>query len=212
MEVAQAGHDRVGIFGGTFDPIHLGHLQVAQAARDQHRLARVILVPARCQPMKPSAPDASGRHRVAMIELAIEGQPALSVSDCELDRPGKSFTIDTILEFRAELGPDTELFFILGSDSIRDLPKWHEVERLAELCTLIVAARPGWPMDALDALEGQLTAERIAAMKTDAVRCTANAAAASEIRRRVAEDEPVDDLVPAAVAAYVAKNKLYSAS
>lgn len=210
--MAQAGHDRVGIFGGTFDPIHLGHLQVAQAARDQHRLDRVIFVPARRQPMKPSDPVASGRHRVAMARLAIEGQTAFSVSDCELARPGKSFTIDTVLEFRTELGPDAELFFILGSDSVRDLPNWHEVESLAELCTLVVAARPGWPIDALDALEERLPAERIAAMKTAAVRCTANAAASSEIRRRIAEGETVDGLVPATVAAYVAKNKLYSAA
>ena len=210
--MAQAGHDRVGIFGGTFDPIHLGHLQVAQAARDQHRLDRVIFVPARRQPMKPSAPVASGRHRVAMVQLAIEDQPAFSASDRELARPGKSFTIDTVLEFRAELGPDAELFFILGSDSVRDLPNWHELEKLAESCTLVVAARPGWPVDALDTLEGRLPPEQIAAMKAAAVRCTANTVSASEIRRRIAEGDPAEGLVPAAVAVYVAKNKLYSAA
>ena len=210
--MAQAGRERVGIFGGTFDPIHVGHLQVAHAARERHALDRIIFVPARRQPMKRSAPAASGRHRVEMVQLAIEGERAFSVSDCELARPGKSFTIDTILAFRAELGPEAELFFIIGSDSVRDLPNWHEVENLAELCTLVVAARPGWPVDALDTLEGRLPAARIAAMKAAAVLCTANTTSSSEIRRRIAEGDPTDGLVPAVVAAYVAKNKLYSAA
>ncbi len=210
--MAQAVHERVGIFGGTFDPIHLGHLRVAEAAREQHGLGRIVFVPARRQPMKSSAPVASGRHRIAMIELAIDGERAFSVSDCELDRPGKSFTIDTILEFRAGLGPEVELFFILGSDSVCDLPNWYDIGRVTDLCTLVIAARPGWPVDTLDALEERLPAERIAGMKAAAVRCTADASSSSEIRRRLAEGTPVDDLVPAAVAAYVAQNKLYSAT
>lgn len=209
MRGHQSGRERVGIVGGTFDPIHLGHLGIAQAARKQHRLDRVIFVAARRQPMKQSDPVASGEQRLAMVELAIAGRPGFSASGCELTRPGTSFTIDTVREHRAKLGAGAELFFVLGSDNVPDLPNWRALEELAELCTLVVAARPGWPLDALDVLEARLTPEQVGAIKAAAVRHTANAASASEVRSRVARGEPVDGLVPPAVAGYIAQNKLY---
>jgi len=208
----ERNRERVGILGGTFDPIHLGHLEIANAAREQHRLDRVIFVAARRQPMKPSDPVAAGEQRLAMVELAIAGRPGFSASDCELKRPGTSFTIDTVREHRAKLGSSAELFFILGSDSVRDLPNWRDLDELAGLCTLVVAARPGWPLDALDVLEARLTPEQAGAIKAAVVRCTANTASASEVRRRVAQGEPIAGLVSPAVAGYIAQNKLYRTS
>lgn len=201
--------ERVGILGGTFDPIHLGHLEIAKAAREQHQLDRVIFVAARRQPMKPSDPVATGEQRLAMVELAIAGRPGSSASDCELKRPGTSFTIDTVREHRAKLGSSAELFFILGSDSVRDLPNWRNLDELAELCTLVVAARPGWPLDALNVLDTRLTPKQAGAIKAAVVRCTANITSASEVRSRVARGEPIAGLVPPAVAGYIAQNKLY---
>ena len=204
--------ERVGIFGGSFDPIHNGHLDVADAALKRHRLDRVIFVPARQQPHKRSAPAASGEHRLAMVELAIRDEPLFSASDCELKRPGRSFTIDTIREFRDQFGPRAEIFFIVGSDSVSELPAWKSLRRLAELCTFVVAARPGWPLDELDKLSDHLPAERVAAIKDAAIDSTANRVSATEIRALVASGDPIAGLVPEPVAAYITRNKLYRAA
>ncbi len=200
---------RVGIFGGTFDPIHNGHLEVASAALRTHCLGEIIFVPARRQPHKDARPKASAEHRLAMIGLAIGGTPAFSVSDCELKRPGKSFTIDTVRELGQQLGQATEIFFIVGSDSVSDLPAWRDVRELSNLCTLVVAARPGWPLDSLDALPHHLPAERVAAVKRAAIRSTSSAVSATEVRRRVGSGRSIAGLVPDAVANYIARNKLY---
>ena len=200
---------RVGLFGGTFDPIHTGHLEIARAARDGHDLDRVILIPARQQPIKASGPVASGEHRLAMIEAAIREEPGFTASDCELRRPGKSFTIDTVRAFRDDLGPTVRLFFILGSDSLPELRYWRQLERLVTLCTLVVAARPGWPLDELDKLAGVLSDEDVATLKAAMVRTTASGASSTEVRNRLAGFEAIDGLVPGPVAQYIAENKLY---
>jgi len=203
---------RVGIFGGSFDPIHNGHLDVARAALEQAALDQVIFVPARRQPHKRSAPGASAEHRLAMVELAIKGEPRFAASDCELSRAGRSFTIDTIREFRDEFGPGTDIFFIVGSDSVRELPAWKSVRRLAELCTFIVAARPGWPLGQLDELSGHLSAGQVTAIREAAIHTTASEVSASEIRARIASGDSIVGLVPDSVAAYIARNKLYTAA
>lgn len=203
---------RIGVFGGSFDPVQNGHLQVAEAVSRQRDLDRVVFVPALLQPIKSERPLAPGEHRLAMIRLAIHDAPAFEVSDTELRRPGKSFTIDTIQEFRRKLGPRPELFFIIGSDSVAELPRWKNVEKLADLCSIIVAARPGWPLDALDALAARLPPDRVETMKSLAVRTTKNTVSSTEVRKRLAAGESVEHLVPKAVADYIARNKLYSSA
>jgi len=205
----RSDQQHVGVFGGSFDPVHNGHLAVAEAVVEQHRLDRLIFVPAYLQPHKTAPPMASGRQRLAMLELALAGRDAFSVSDCELQREGKSFTVDTISHFRRQLGPAAKLFFILGSDSVGDLPKWKDLPRLAATCQLVVAARPGAPLDGLDALAAHLPGEQVEAIQRAAVRTTASPASSTEIRRRLAAGQPIARLVPPAVALYVARNKLY---
>jgi len=200
---------RVAVFGGTFDPIHNGHLTVAEAAAAQHRLDTVIFVPARRPPHKASEPSAPAEHRLAMIRLAVEGRPGFEVSDCELTRPGTSYTVDTMRRFRRRLPPGTRLYFIAGSDSVPELPAWRDLAGLTELCTLVVAARPGRPLEELDALLEHLPEERVAAIKAAAVATTASPVSATEVRRRLAAGRPVAELVPDAVARYIAENKLY---
>jgi len=197
------------VFGGSFDPVHNGHLAVADAVLTRHSLDSILFVPARQPPHKPAEPMASGEHRLAMICLAIEGHPAFAVSDCELKRAGKSFTVDTIHELRRQLGRETQLFFLIGSDSVPELPRWRNVSELAGLCTFIVAARPDWPLDALDALDGVLPADSVAAMKDMAVRETANRASSTEIRGRIAADRSIRGLVPDGVLRYIRQNHLY---
>ncbi len=132
---------RVGVFGGTFDPVHVGHLAIAHAALGSVPLDRVLFVPARRSPLKDRGPVASETDRLTMLELAVAGEPRFAVSRAELDREGPSYTVDTL----AALAGADQLFLILGSDAIADLPRWKDPERIAELATLVVADRPGAP-------------------------------------------------------------------
>jgi len=132
---------RVGIFGGTFDPVHVGHLAIANAALESVPLDRVVFVLARRSPLKERGPVAGESERLAMLELAVAGEPRFSVSRIELERDGPSYTVDTLESFA---GPD-ELFLILGGDAIAELPRWKDPDRIAQLATLVVAERPGAP-------------------------------------------------------------------
>jgi nicotinate-nucleotide adenylyltransferase len=132
---------RIGVFGGTFDPVHVGHLAIAHAALESVPLDRVLFVPARRSPLKERGPVATEADRLAMLELAVAGEPRFAVSRAELDREGPSYTVDTL----AGLAGSDELFLILGSDAIADLPRWKDPERIAQLATLVVADRPGAP-------------------------------------------------------------------
>ena len=132
---------KVGVFGGTFDPVHVGHLAIAQAALESAKLDRVIFVPARRSPLKGREPSASAGDRLAMVEAATKNEPRFAVSRVELDREGPSYTVDTL----ESLKDQGQLFLILGSDALADLPKWHSPDRIRALASLLVARRPGAP-------------------------------------------------------------------
>ncbi|HKC89923.1 MAG TPA: nicotinate-nucleotide adenylyltransferase [Candidatus Limnocylindria bacterium] len=132
---------RLGVFGGTFDPVHVGHLAIAHAALESLRLDRVVFVLAKRSPLKDRGPVASEADRLAMLELAVAGEPRFAVSRAELDREGPSYTVDTLERLS---GPD-ELFLILGSDAIADFPRWKDPDRIGRLATIAVAERPGAP-------------------------------------------------------------------
>ncbi len=132
---------RIGVFGGTFDPVHVGHLAIAQAALDTADLGRVLFVPARRSPLKDREPIASEGDRLAMLVAATRDEPRFSVSRVELDRVGASYTVDTLEALRGE----GDLYLILGSDALADLPKWRSPERIRELAKILVARRPGAP-------------------------------------------------------------------
>jgi nicotinate-nucleotide adenylyltransferase len=132
---------RLGVFGGTFDPVHVGHLAIANAACESVPLDRVLFVPARRSPLKERGPVAGEADRLRMLELAVAGEPHFAVSRIELDREGPSYTVDTL----ERLSGTDELFLILGSDAIADFPRWKEPDRIAKLATLAVALRPGAP-------------------------------------------------------------------
>ena len=132
---------RVGVFGGTFDPVHVGHLAIAHAALESVPLDRVLFVLARRSPLKERGPVAGEADRLEMLELAVAGEPRFGVSRAELDREGPSYTVDTL----ERLAGADDLFLILGSDAIADFPRWKDPERIATLATLVVAERPGAP-------------------------------------------------------------------
>jgi len=132
---------RVGVFGGTFDPVHVGHLAIALAALESVPLDRVLFVPARRSPLKDRDPLASVADRITMLEAAIAGEPRFALSRVELERDGVSYTVDTLEALRAQ----GELFLILGGDALADLARWRAPDRIRGLATILVAARPGAP-------------------------------------------------------------------
>jgi nicotinate-nucleotide adenylyltransferase len=132
---------KVGVFGGTFDPVHVGHLAIALAALESERLDRVLFVPARRSPLKDRDPMASAEDRCAMLEAATKDEPRFAVSRAELDRDGPSYTVDTL----EALAREGELFLILGSDALADMERWRSPDRIRALATLLVARRPGAP-------------------------------------------------------------------
>ncbi|HEX7473719.1 MAG TPA: nicotinate-nucleotide adenylyltransferase [Candidatus Limnocylindrales bacterium] len=199
---------RWGVLGGTFDPIHHGHLAIAEAARDELGLERVLFVPAGQPPHRPQAPGASAEHRAAMVGLAIEGAPTFALSRLELDRQGPSYTVDTLTAMAASApaGTTPDLWFILSAEAFADFPTWHEAERVLGLCRLVVLPRDGHPAPDLRALVARLPAlaGRVALLDGPRIRLSA-----SEIRKRAAAGLSVRYLVPDAVAAYIADHRLY---
>jgi len=135
---------RIGIFGGTFNPIHLGHLRAAEEIREKYDLERVIFIAAAVPPHKEVEGGIQGEHRMEMVRLAISGNPHFSVSDIELKRPGKSYSIATIQFFRQKYGADSEMFFILGMDAFLEIGTWKSFQELFSLCHFIVMTRPGF--------------------------------------------------------------------
>lgn len=197
---------RLGILGGTFDPVHLGHLIIAQEAAGRLALDRVLFIPAGRPYLRADEPSASGRRRLAMLRAAVRGNPLFDVSTVELDRPGPSYTVDTMEGLRSELGDDTDLYFIVGADTLADLPRWRSPERVLALCTMVAVTRPGHPLRTPEGLERLCpgAGERIVALNGPEIGISA-----TEVRRRVAEGRPVRYWVPAGVERYIERHGLY---
>jgi nicotinate-nucleotide adenylyltransferase len=194
---------RLGILGGTFDPIHVGHLAVAKGAIECARLDRVLFVPS-AQPPHRAAALASAEDRLAMTKLAVEGEPSLEVSDVEVRRGGRSYTVDTLDELR-RARPDDELFLILGWDAARLFRTWHEPERVAALASVVIVDRPGVGQPDLSELAG------IGLDPARVIKChfPTPDVSGSALRRAVAARQPVTGQVPPAVELYIAERNLY---
>jgi len=190
---------RTGILGGTFDPIHNGHIHLAEAVRDALGLDRVLLVPARESPLKRGRETAPVAERVAMARLATEGRAWLGVSDEEALRPGPSYTRDTLAALRATLPPEEELVFVAGADVLHDLHRWYKVDEVLSLARFVTATRPGFPLTIPEAFRGRVSVVEIEPWPHSS----------SEVRRRLREGLPCDDLLPPAVARHIAERGLY---
>jgi len=203
---------RIGLFGGSFDPVHLGHLLVAESCREQGRLDRVIFMPAAVPPHKQDRPLTPAAHRVAMLTLAIGGHDAFVVATDEIDRGGVSYTVDTLERMQAAHAGDT-LLLILGPDAIREFSAWREPERILDLADLLVVEREG--LDDIAALERDVAivaavgAERLARIIDTRVRMPAVGIRASGLRAAVAEGKSIRYRTPRAVEAYIAAHGLY---
>lgn len=196
---------RVGIFGGTFDPIHIGHLILAEEARYRLRLDRVYLVPAGDPPHKQNNDLTSVAHRLMMTELATADRAGLWVSRVDADRPGPHYTNDTIQLIRQQLGADAELYFLMGMDSLRDLPTWRHPQWLIQQCVLVVLTRHDIEIDWMH-LERALPGlhERVVLLDMPELEI-----ASHTLRERIRNGAPICYQVPPMVEAYIAKHGLY---
>ncbi|EPF18428.1 Nicotinate-nucleotide adenylyltransferase [Cedecea davisae] len=206
------------LYGGTFDPIHYGHLKSVEALARQVLLRRVTIMPNNVPPHRPQ-PEASSEQRKAMIELAIAGNPLFTLDDRELSRSTPSWTVETLEQLRAEIGHSQPLAFIIGQDSLLSLHRWNRWEELLSLCHLLVTQRPGYPL-AMETPEQQAW---LAQNLTDSVatlhqRPSGNVflaqtplydISATVIRQRLEENQPCDDLLPPEVLAFILQHGLY---
>jgi nicotinate-nucleotide adenylyltransferase len=199
---------KIGVLGGTFDPIHLGHLIVAEDIRQKLGLGEVLFVPAG-RPglkLKEEKPISAAEHRLAMVRLAVASDPYFKVSTLEIDRPGLSYSIDTVLELKAKLSAGAEIYFIVGPDALAELPRWKDPGRLVEVCQVVGIGRPGHAQTDLHILESSIpgVSQRIRLMDVPQIDISA-----TEIRRRVAQRLSIRYLVPEAVEKYIAEHRLY---
>lgn len=199
----------IALFGGTFDPIHLGHVGVAVAAAGQISAEKVIFVPAKCSPLKGFAPHASDRDRLTMIELTIAGNDLLAVSDSELKRPAPSYTLDTVRLFKKQFGPDRPIHWLLGADSIGDLVHWYKIRELIDECHLTTMQRGGYEAPDFDRFEAVWGPQRVAKLKRDMIQTPRIEVSSTEVRRRLAAGESVEGMLHPAVIEYIRQHGLY---
>jgi len=184
-----------GLLGGSFDPVHHGHLIAAGRAAEALGLSRVLLVPCAQQPLKRKGPVAAPEHRRAMLELAVAGDPRFAIESLELERPGPSYTVETLRALRQRC-PDERFVLLLGADAASDLPRWRAAEEVARLAEVAVLTRPGAP-------------EVRSSLVRHVVATPAIEISASEIRARCLAGKSIRFLVPEAVADYIVRNRLY---
>ena len=197
---------RLGLFGGTFDPVHFGHLLLAEQCREQCELDEVWFLPSGSPPHKDDAEITAARHRVGMLELAIAGHECFRVNEMELQREGPTYTVDTLQALTDER-LDDELTFLIGADSLRDLPTWREPQRILELATIVAVNRPD--RDITDATRltdclGEAAAERIRIINMPGIDLSA-----TDIRGRLAAGRSIRFMTPRAVEAYIEQHAVY---
>ncbi len=189
---------RVGIFGGTFDPVHLAHLVMAEQCREQAKLDRVLFMPAARPPHKLDRTLTPLDRRIEMLQLATSGYPMFQVSEIEKNRPGPSYTADTLRQLHTEQ-PDDELFLLLGSDTLRDLPRWYQPAQIAALATVLVVCRP----------QDVQSPEPPAGFRCQTIASPLLDISSRDLRRRVADGRSIRYLVPRAVECYIETHGLY---
>lgn len=201
---------RIGIFGGSFDPPHFGHLILAEQCREQAELDQVWFVPAARPPHKLGSPPSDMRHRVSMLQSVLTGKPGYRVDSLEADRPGPSYTADTLDELHRR-HPGYEWHYLLGGDSVPDLPTWHEPARIVAVAGLIVMQRHGTTVPSADAVAKSIGVP-LSQLRMHIIDVPLIELASRDIRRRVAEGRSIRFMVPESVEDYIKQHQLYRSS
>jgi nicotinate-nucleotide adenylyltransferase len=197
---------KIGVLGGTFDPVHLGHLKAAEAVTTRLGLDETLFMPAGQPWLKAGARITPAAHRVAMLKLALEGNSHLRLSAMEIERPGPTYTVDTMTELKGQLDTAAELYFIMGWDNLAQLPRWREPSRLITLCRIVAVRRVDFPEPDLAKLEAAIPGLTARVILLHEPRIDVNA---SKIRQRLAAGESITGMVPEAVERYIAAYGLY---
>jgi nicotinate-nucleotide adenylyltransferase len=217
---------RLGLLGGSFNPVHNGHLTIARQAREALGLDQILFIPTGYPPHKPNGSLAPAKDRHEMVRLAIASDPSLAISDVEIRRPGKSYSIDTIRLLQQEYGAQTQLYFLIGLDAFLDFPSWREPQTLLELCPFVVLSRPGLSFRSLSTVAllppipypslADLDAGRISRLEAPhgkqrliCLKLPPCVISASDIRSRVRQGLPVANLLPPSVESYILQHHLY---
>lgn len=217
---------RIGLLGGTFNPIHNAHLAIAREARKTLGLDRVVMIPSGDPPHKPPQGVASAKDRYEMVRLALGSDPAFAISDVEVRRPGKSYSIDTVRLLQQEFGNETRLYFLIGLDAFLEFPTWREPVTLLRLCSFVILSRPGLSFLALSTLpviprlpqESLIDLDKGRRTRLDVetglqslicLRVSPSSVSASDIRARLARGASTADLLPPAVESYILQHHIY---
>ncbi len=197
------------LYGGSFDPVHIGHLRMAEYCREALSCERVILIPLRFNPFKKSGPVAGGADRAAMLEIAVGNRKGCEVSRVELTREGPSFTYDTVKTFRERLGGEVELFWLVGADAAEELWRWQRIEQLLDLCHICVMRRGGYTLPDMTRLEEKVGKKRTQQVLADMIETPEVEICSSEIRKRLEQGRDVSGMIPEPVLSYIKDKGLY---
>ena len=199
---------KIGVFGGTFDPIHIGHIVAANVTRKQLDLDTILFVPCWESPLKESSRPVAASHRLAMVKIGTKKENHFSVSGLEVEREGISYTVETVRDLKRHYRSDAKLYLMVGSDAFKDMHRWRDPERIAEMCEIVVILRPGVEDCVVDG-ETRVRPQQPA----DPITITGPTVgvSATELRRKIYKGEPVKHLLPPRVGDYIKKNKLYEA-
>ncbi len=200
---------RIVLFGGSFDPVHRGHTEVAKAAIEQIHAEKLIFIPAKCSPLKRLSPHASDEDRLNMVTLATADDAEFAVSDCELTRPAPSYTLDTVRLFQRQYGPDTTIHWLLGADNVKDLVYWHKIEELIDECNLTTMQRAGYAPPDFDRFELLWGEPRVVKLKQNVVQTPLVDVSSTEVRRRLTSHEDVVGMLHPDVIQYIGEHRLY---
>ena len=200
---------KIALFGGTFDPIHLGHTIVAADASKHIGAEKIIFIPAKRSPLKGFFPQANDDDRLKMIALAITGEKNFEVNDYELKRPAPSYTLQTVKQFQADYGSETSIYWLIGADSIDDLVHWYRIVELIDICNITTMFRAGCETPNFARFEGLWGRQRVEKLQRNVIQTPLVDISSSEIRNRLAAGNDVSDMLHPAVADYIYKCGLY---
>jgi nicotinate-nucleotide adenylyltransferase len=200
---------KIALFGGTFDPVHLGHIIVSAAAAEHIGAEKIIYIPAKRSPLKSLQPQASDTDRFNMISLAIAGENIFEVSDYELTKVAPSFTLDTVRQFHTKYGGDASIYWLVGADSIDELPHWYHMEELIDECHLCVMYRAGCKQPDFAGLESLWGSRRIEKLRNNIIPTPLVDISSTEVRDRLTKNQDVTQMLHPEVLRYIQKHHLY---
>lgn len=204
--------EKIILFGGTYDPVHIGHIEVAQSAAGAIGASKVILIPARRSPHKEQKPAAPDNDRIAMLKLAIAGKSVFQISPVELNRAEPSYTIDTIRHFRQKFGPDCQLYWLIGADMLKDLPRWYKINELFKECTICVMNRGGFDRPDCGSLTAKLGKEAVEKLRQNQIETQFIEISSTDIRQKLLDSKEAGQYLHPEVLDYIKTHRLYTAT